>query len=1149
MAFVAPVFHGSNALFTTPRVGSSETGFGFFMVDDWTVSEQYGQHMYAADVTLRNPLVIDAESMAWTDLPMESILKEARADGHDGVVFKDISDQKTSHVGTANTVVAFDAASVRLVSRIDRDTLKETTLSKSEVTGDTLILPEKATPDDSLGRGVSTQPEPPEAPQPPQSQAPQKPQAPQAPRVVSKLQPPRPGLVPQSGDWNAPDHWVRPEDAAKPGVSVHESITTLTATQSTVTLADGATFTLPNTNIKDALEAREFYQNLKPGDKVTYDGEARVISAVKELPYGAAAKWYQGPSFEFTDGDDVSGLHLHGDNKARREAMAISYTLSNAAKLSRRNLGKVAPLPTLATYAESIGIAAAQEWAMTNVITSGYLSGQGVWRGYHQFLGHDEKTIDTLAQLLDDHGQGGATQDRADATIHQQYQADTMVGQALRDQADLDTHLLEMWSAAAPMRAKAFADRVKVAPGDSDYAKVRDLLDPQLYRAGKVEKPVESWTTHAEGASPTAVTDPSNRWAPDKSMPMTSIRAQGFKALAGVTHLTGAPGEGEVLLIRESGYKGLDKANPPRPGLVPQSGDWEHPVRWIRPGPLEGASEKITPAAVRSDPKEMSIRSYHGTSSAAIASIKKHGLIVGQEGGGDEWIRSNPEEFEEDIDRPKSVYTAYSVQDAVQYSKYAAKVSGGTPVVLRIEIPLSVFNKYAIDDETAAGAVRFERTIPPEWITILDDKIKKEQVDTKVVYAVVMADNNLRKSSGQPPRPGLIPQSGDWENPDRWIRPEEVTTPEAPKTPTLAGREYIKVSGSYTWDQPSAEKDLKEAGYVHAGSTFTDADPPGYPSIQIYMHPQLGRLEVHRDKEVKNPEGKGWSQRFYIVNPAPDYTPDTRDPLTLTSRERLSIRQKFNQYFGSYDSKERWEKAADTLGVSIDEVKAEAVAYMKPLIDKADVWMRMPPSRLASVLKDGRFKPLAESGRMGPKKGITMKPYMEARDQMEEQIFGIPQGKAHPERPIYGYLSDSADGHGSAFESDGVQALDVYGTAAVKFKPSVRERTSFTVGDSLDMNMNAIGGRLIPSMLDDVKAESTMGDSFARESKDPSVMSIQALARYKYTEAQVHGGANVNEIDEVVFHKDEPSAALANALRKAGIRYRIIARDKIGKGD
>ncbi len=139
---------------------------------------------------------------------------------------------------------------------------KQSAVKKSEVTGDTLILPERAEEGDSLRRGVATSPPPqttpelgdvpndadvvepqsPTSPTTPEVSPPQTPEAPQKPQVdkgdiitpdVDVLVPnDNPaqtpiinktdiekdaadararGLVPQSGDWDAPVRWVKPD--------------------------------------------------------------------------------------------------------------------------------------------------------------------------------------------------------------------------------------------------------------------------------------------------------------------------------------------------------------------------------------------------------------------------------------------------------------------------------------------------------------------------------------------------------------------------------------------------------------------------------------------------------------------------------------------------------------------------------------------------------------------------------------------------------------------------------------------------------------------------------------------------------------------------------------------------------------------------
>lgn len=126
----ANVFHGSDAIFEKPRIGRSETGEGFFMVDDWTIGEEYGNHLYAAEVSLTNPKVIDVEGISWYSVPMSSMLSNAKDDGHDGVVFKNIKDSKySSAISPHNSVVAFNENNVKLTHRINPQTFEEVELS------------------------------------------------------------------------------------------------------------------------------------------------------------------------------------------------------------------------------------------------------------------------------------------------------------------------------------------------------------------------------------------------------------------------------------------------------------------------------------------------------------------------------------------------------------------------------------------------------------------------------------------------------------------------------------------------------------------------------------------------------------------------------------------------------------------------------------------------------------------------------------------------------------------------------------------------------------------------------------------------------------------------------------------------------------
>ncbi|MEK6840330.1 MAG: hypothetical protein AABX79_00025 [Nanoarchaeota archaeon] len=179
---------------------------------------------------------------------------------------------------------------------------------------------------------------------------------------------------------------------------------------------------------------------------------------------------------------------------------------------------------------------------------------------------------------------------------------------------------------------------------------------------------------------------------------------------------------------------------------------------------------------------------------------------------------------------------------------------------------------------------------------------------------------------------------------------------------------------------------------------------------------------------------------------------------------------------------------------------------------------------------------------MGPGKTIGIAKYLPAREEEEERLFGIPVGKMPEKRPIYGYLSDDLNGNGSAFEENGEQQVDTYGTVAIKLKPSARKKTTFTVGDSLDINLGTIGNRTVPAFVDEPKAEVELGDITDLEKP---MKSILELTRSGYTEAQIHG-VDISDIDEIVFHEDVADSILKR-LERMQIPCRKIQRKNIGR--
>jgi hypothetical protein len=125
-------FHGSRSPgFLEFQVSDSETGRGIFFTNNMFVAEDYaaGQinfdeqasgafdsaGIYNVFVRMSNPLVIDAGGGSWFNARMESAIRDAARNGHDGVIFRNIDDAKFMKGMLGHTYVAFDPKQVKSV--------------------------------------------------------------------------------------------------------------------------------------------------------------------------------------------------------------------------------------------------------------------------------------------------------------------------------------------------------------------------------------------------------------------------------------------------------------------------------------------------------------------------------------------------------------------------------------------------------------------------------------------------------------------------------------------------------------------------------------------------------------------------------------------------------------------------------------------------------------------------------------------------------------------------------------------------------------------------------------------------------------------------------------------------------------------------
>ena len=244
-----------------------------------------------------------------------------------------------------------------------------------------------------------------------------------------------------------------------------------------------------------------------------------------------------------------------------------------------------------------------------------------------------------------------------------------------------------------------------------------------------------------------------------------------------------------------------------------------------------------------------------------------------------------------------------------------------------------------------------------------------------------------------------------------------------------------------------------------------------------------------------------------------------------------------------------WEKKVSASVT--DEQLRHAGEVIAEAIKDSSVHIRVDGAVLGRIFGDGRVMSQFETQRSG---GMLDNKY---RANAERAMFGYETDIPGFDRPIYGFLNHD-DGYLSG--SHGF-ALCNYGAIDLVLKPSVRSRTTFTVGDSLGGGSSERATwRLIPQPLDTEHPIAASGRDFTSiaEYEDwPKDRGTQAFGlgidseiadatdyltrKHNYIEAQIHGGVTLQDIEKIVLidpmegHIPPEQAAIIDA----GARHNI----------
>lgn len=254
----------------------------------------------------------------------------------------------------------------------------------------------------------------------------------------------------------------------------------------------------------------------------------------------------------------------------------------------------------------------------------------------------------------------------------------------------------------------------------------------------------------------------------------------------------------------------------------------------------------------------------------------------------------------------------------------------------------------------------------------------------------------------------------------------------------------------------------------------------------------------------------------------PTVTESTDDIVPDDLPDRWATKQinRFKAKFPDDASEEEKREILDNMVEAADD-------GIKDFVDDTEVRVRAPVDVVEDIADDGRFKTQFETNTSGGQLAT------DKRSALEKELFGVDPDTDPENRPIYGYLRKNGSDTTDEWEQD------QYGNAVFHLSDDVRDRTTFTYGDSLGNNSDVVDGgnpTIIPSKITDPSPRSLgtydLDDLAEGESKVPS-------DAFPYTEAQVHEGVSIDDVEKVTF-EEEPDDSALEALEERGIDVEII---------
>jgi hypothetical protein len=259
-------------------------------------------------------------------------------------------------------------------------------------------------------------------------------------------------------------------------------------------------------------------------------------------------------------------------------------------------------------------------------------------------------------------------------------------------------------------------------------------------------------------------------------------------------------------------------------------------------------------------------------------------------------------------------------------------------------------------------------------------------------------------------------------------------------------------------------------------------------------------------KRLQTPDGKAYDEAVAKLT-RPDGTPVSQEVIDA-SRSRYGFR-----------SSAIPEGLADKEFSDLDK---EANDFVK----KNPVSVMVPEDAIYAILDEGRLKTIYDMP------DAKDEDYIDYRTIYEHVSFGYGSDLPIDQRPVSGAVLPKAQNN-DAFDRFG----DNYGSVQIVLKDSVKDRTTYTLGDSLDRFQKPFSiGENVPRTAD--LWGTARSASGIRSKGNTNMFEEPRWHETDYVEAQVHGGVRLGDIAKVVFHYpdyDPPT----DQLKSLGIDFEI----------